>query len=453
MSRRLLPKQFLPLLSERTLLQETVLRAQGLRGLAEPILLCNEEHRFLVAEQLRDAGIGTSRIILEPAARGTAPAVAAAALSVVETDPGAVLLVLAADHLIRDVPAFHRAAQVAIAAAERGSLVTFGIAPTSPETGYGYIERGERLPAGDAHRVARFVEKPDAATAQGFLASGRFLWNSGMFVLGAARYLSELERLRPEIVAAVRSAWDGRHTDLGFCKLAAEAFSACANDSIDRAVMERTRDAAVVAADMGWSDVGSWATLWEVARKDAQGNARVGDVDLEDSRNCYVRADGRLVSVIGADDLVVIETSDAVLIAHRGKAQAVKEAVSRLDRNKRTEHVSHKRVYRPWGYYESIDGGGGFQVKRLMVKPGEALSLQRHKHRAEHWVVVSGTARITRGDEVFGLKRNESTYIPAGSKHRLENPGPEPLYLIEVQSGDYLGEDDIERFDDRYRRS
>jgi mannose-1-phosphate guanylyltransferase / mannose-6-phosphate isomerase len=453
MSRRLLPKQFLPLLSERTLLQETVLRARGLAGLAEPVLLCNEDHRFLAAEQLRDAGIPASRIILEPAARGTAPAVAAAALSIAETGADAVLLVLAADHLIRDVPAFHRAAEAAIVAAERGSLVTFGIAPTAPETGYGYIERGERIPGTGAHRVTRFVEKPDAATAQRFVASGRFLWNSGMFVLGAARYLSELERFRPDIVASVRSAWEGRRTDLGFCKLGPDAFSGCATDSIDRAVMERTGSAAVVEANMGWSDVGSWGTLWEVAGKDADGNARIGDVDLEDSRNCYVRADARLVSVLGADDLIVIETSDAVLIAHRGKAQSVKEAVSRLERNKRTEHLIHRRAYRPWGYYESVDGGDGFQVKRLMVKPGEALSLQRHKHRAEHWVVVSGTARITREDEVFELRRNQSTFIPAGSKHRLENGGSEPLYLIEVQSGDYLGEDDIERFDDRYRRS
>jgi mannose-1-phosphate guanylyltransferase/mannose-6-phosphate isomerase len=303
-----------------------------------------------------------------------------------------------------------------------------------------------------AHRVARFVEKPDAATAERFVASGRFFWNSGMFVFGAARYLSELEQFRPDITSSVRAAWRDRRTDLGFIKLDPAAFSACGADSVDRAVMERTLNAAVVEADMGWSDVGSWATLWEVAGKDESGNAVSGDVDLEDSRNCYVRADGRLVSIIGADDLLVVETSDAVLIVHRDKAQAVKEAVSRLDQQKRTEHLNHRRVYRPWGYYESVDNGDGFQVKRLMVKPGEALSLQRHRQRAEHWVVVSGTARVTRGSEVFELQRNQSTFIPAGTKHRLENPGAEPVYLIEVQSGDYLGEDDIERFDDRYRR-
>ena len=468
MSRRALPKQFLPLVSEHSMLQETVLRAARIPAAQPPIIVCGEEHRFLVAEQLREAGIVPARIILEPQGRNTAPALAAAALAAieaVETDApapdtstaasGILLLVLPADHLIRDSAAFARAAELAAAAAagDAGALVTFGIVPDGPETGYGYIERGEAvLPAG-CHRVARFVEKPDLETASGFLAAGNFLWNSGMFVMGAARYLEELGRHRPDILDGARRAWDARRDDPDFCRLDAASFQACPAESIDYAVMERTAPAVVVPVDMGWSDIGSWAALWEHSAHDAHGNLLRGDVDVHDTRNSYLRAESRLLSVSGMDDAIVIETSDAVLVTRRDKAQSVKDVVSRLAGSGRTEHMHHRRVYRPWGYYESIDAADGFQVKRLMVKPGEAISLQLHRQRSEHWVVVSGTARVTRGEAVVMLTRNQSTYIPIGLKHRLENATAEPLYLIEVQSGDYLGEDDIERFEDRYRRT
>jgi mannose-1-phosphate guanylyltransferase / mannose-6-phosphate isomerase len=453
MSRKLLPKQFLPLVSERSMLQDTVLRIRGIPNLESPAVVCNEEHRFVVAEQLRELGVSPWQILLEPAARNTAPAVAAAALAVSGSDPDAIMLVVPADSLIRDAAAFRAAVEAAVAAAGRGFLATFGVVPTSAETGYGYIERGARLEGLKASGVARFVEKPDRATAEGFVASGRFLWNSGTFVFAAAVLLRELDAFRPDIAAAARKAWEQRAKDMDFTRLGAEAFAACPAESVDRAVMERTQAAAVVEAEMGWSDVGSWATLWSVAAKDAEGNVVRGDADVRESRNSYVRADSRLVSVIGVADLVIVETSDAVLVAHRDKAQSVKEAVSRLEERNRSEHLHHRRVYRPWGYYETVDTGEGFQVKRIMVKPGEALSLQLHQRRAEHWVVVSGTARVTRGDDTFRLEKNQSTYIPPGTRHRLENAEAEALHLIEVQSGDYLGEDDIVRFEDRYRRS
>ena len=452
MSRKLLPKQFLPLTTEHSMLQDTVLRAAALAGVSAPIILCSEEHRFFVAEQLREAGIAPHRIVLEPSARNTAPALAAAALEISAKSPDAILLVLAADHLIRDQAAFARAVDIAGKAAASGYLTTFGIVPDKPETGYGYIERGEALGTDGAHRVKRFVEKPDADTAAKLVASG-LLWNSGMFVMTAARYLEELARFRPDILAAVKKAWEKRTQDNDFCRLDAASFAACPAESIDYAVMERTDRAAVVPADMGWSDVGSWASLWDNSNKDAQGNVVRGDVDAHDTRNSYLRAESRLLSVTGLDDVVVVETSDAVLVTRRDKAQGVKDVASRLSDGKRSEHLNHRRVYRPWGYYERIDADTGFQVKRLMVKPGEALSLQLHNQRAEHWIVVSGTATVTRGEEVLTLTRNQSTYIPLGTKHRLENATTEPLYLIEVQSGDYLGEDDIVRFEDRYRRS
>jgi mannose-1-phosphate guanylyltransferase/mannose-6-phosphate isomerase len=454
MSRRLLPKQFLPLVSERSMLQDTVLRLSGLADAMAPIVVSNNEHRFLVAEQLREIDIAPNAQILEPVGRNTAPAVAAAALYVAAGDPSGLLLVLPADHLIRDVSAFHAAVGTAAQIARAGSLVTFGIRPSEPATGYGYIERGEPL-AGTAggYRVARFVEKPDRDTAASFLESGRFSWNSGMFVLGARAYLDELGRYRPEILDATRRAWDKRAVDLDFLRLDAEAFAACPGDSIDYAVMEKTDAAAVVPVDIGWSDVGSWATLWDVGAKDGEGNVARGDVHLKDTRDCYVRAESRMVSVLGLKNAIVVETDDAVLVADQSKAQAVKDIVGHLDDAKRSEHVSHTRVYRPWGWYESVDGGDRFQVKRIMVKPGAALSLQMHHHRAEHWVVVAGTAKVTRGDDVMLVAENESTYIPIGTKHRLENPGKVPLHLIEVQSGGYLGEDDIVRFEDRYKRS
>ena len=454
MSRRLRPKQFLPLLSERSMLQDTVMRLQGVPGARAPIVVSNSEHRFLVAEQLRELGVKPDVQILEPVGRNTAPAVAIAALHAQSRERDACLLVLPSDHLIQDLPAFHSVIAAALPLAASGSLVTFGVTPRAPVTGYGYIERGEAIPESKgSFKVKRFVEKPDLETARGYVASGSFFWNSGMFVFRAARFLEELQSFRPDIAAAAKAAWEGGTRDLDFLRLDAAEFEACPSDSVDYAVMERTSASVVVKADMGWSDVGSWAALWEAEKKDEFQNVAHGDIDMRDTKGCYVRAESRLVSVLGARDLVVVETNDAVLVADRSRSQEVKEIVETLDRKARTEHVSHRRVYRPWGYYESIDAGDRFQVKRIMVKPGEALSLQMHHHRAEHWVVVSGTARVTRNDETKLVSENESTYIPIGAKHRLENPGKTPLFLIEVQSGGYLGEDDIVRFDDRYKRT
>jgi mannose-1-phosphate guanylyltransferase/mannose-6-phosphate isomerase len=452
MSRRALPKQFLALVSERSMLQETVLRMSG-HDCAPPIAVANAEHRFLVAEQFREIGVEPAAQILEPVGRNTAPAVAVAALWLSEKDPDGVLLVLPSDHLIRDVERFQDMVRQAARLAADGLLVTFGIAPDSPSTGYGYIERGPALEGeAGAFRVARFVEKPDRERAQEMIASKRFSWNSGMFAFTPARFLEELGRHRPDILAGARAAWQKAHRDLDFIRLDSEAFVACPAESVDYAVMEKTGAAAVIPAEIGWSDVGSWSTLWEVSAKDPHGNVLRGDVHLNGAENCYVRAESRMVSVLGIKNAVVVETDDALLVADRSETQKVKDIVGHLEGSHRTEHLSHTRVYRPWGYYESIDNGDRFQVKRLMVKPGQALSLQMHHHRAEHWVVVSGTARVTRGEETFLVAENESTYIPVGARHRLENPGKVPLFLIEVQSGGYFGEDDIVRFDDRYRR-
>jgi mannose-1-phosphate guanylyltransferase/mannose-6-phosphate isomerase len=453
MSRRLLPKQFLPLVTERSLLQDTALRLKGLAGGGTPVVVANSEHRFMIADQLQAIGVAPRAMLLEPVGRNTAPAIAAAALLAARDDPEAVLLVLPSDHLIGNLRAFHRAAATAARLAAQGYLVAFGIEPTHPATGYGYIEAGEPI-AGtkDAFRIRRFVEKPSAARARSFLARGGFLWNGGMFAFGARRYLEELRRHRPAIASAAEKALSLAARDLDFLRLDQDAFAACPSDSVDYAVMEKTGAGAVVRAGMGWSDVGSWASLWEVGRKDKAKNVSRGDVWLHDARGCYVRSDGRHVSVLGAKDLVIVETDDAVLVASRDRAQEVKDVVARFASRNRSEHVSHSRVYRPWGYYESVDAGHRFQVKRLMVKPGAALSLQRHARRAEHWVVVSGEARVTRDDEVMLLRENQSTYIPVGAKHRLENAGEAPLFIVEVQSGEYLGEDDIERFEDRYNR-
>jgi mannose-1-phosphate guanylyltransferase/mannose-6-phosphate isomerase len=453
LSRKLLPKQFLPLVSERTMIQETVLRLAGLPDCGAPLLVAGNEQRFLAAEQMREIGARPARILLEPAGRNTAPAIAAAALVALAEDPQALLLVLPSDHAIRDLAAFHAAVAQARRAAEAGLLATFGMRPTGPETGFGYIEAGAPL-AGlpGARAIKRFVEKPDEATARRFLAQGGFTWNSGMFLFGAARFLEELGAHRPAILEAVRRAVAGAERDLDFLRLEAAAFAEAPAEPVDTAVMERTRSGAVIECELGWSDVGSFATLWELGRKDAQGNVAAGDVSLTGAKGCYVRADGRHVAVLGAENLVIVETGDALLVATRERAQEVKEVVARLEREKRSEHVSHARVYRPWGYYESVDGGERFRVKRLMVKPGQALSLQRHRKRAEHWVVVSGRARVTKDGEVHEVLENESIFIPLGAKHRLENPGEEPLFVVEVQSGTYFGEDDIERFEDRYNR-
>ena len=453
LSRRALPKQFLPLVSERSMLQDTVLRLSGL-DCAAPVVISNDEHRFLVAEQLREIGLPASAQILEPIGRNTAPAAAIAALWIQEHQPDAMMLVLPSDHLIREVLRFQDAVRQAARLAASGLLVTFGVTPHAPATGYGYIERGGAIDAEPgAYRVAGFVEKPDLERARAMAASGRFAWNSGMFAFSSTRFLEELGKHRADILAGARAAWQQARHDLDFTRLDAKSFAVCPSESIDYAVMERTDSAAVIPVDIGWSDVGSWSTLWEVGAKDAQGNVVRGDVHLNGAENCYVRAESRMVSVLGIKNLVVVETDDALLVADRSEAQKVKDIVGHLEGAHRTEHLSHSRVYRPWGYYESIDAGERFQVKRLMVKPGQALSLQMHHHRAEHWVVVSGAARVTRGEETFLVAENESTYIPVGARHRLENPGKVPLFLIEVQSGGYLGEDDIVRFEDRYRRS
>ncbi|MEX0958189.1 MAG: mannose-1-phosphate guanylyltransferase/mannose-6-phosphate isomerase [Burkholderiales bacterium] len=453
LSRTLLPKQFLPLVSDKSMLQDTISRLDGLQDLSAPLIVCSNDQRFLAAEQLRDIGVTPLVQVLEPVGRNTAPAIAVAALEAVARDRDAVLLVLPADHLIRDIPHFHAAVFKAAQLAATGRLVTFGIVPSAPETGYGYIERGDSIAkVAGGFAVAQFVEKPDAEKAARFVAAGRYYWNSGMFVFRADRYLEELGKFQPEVLKASKQAWDGRAQDLDFCRLDEPAFAACPSISIDYAVMEKTDAAAVVEADIGWSDIGSWSSLWQASTPDPLGNVSVGDVHLDKVTNSYVRADGRMVAAIAVDNLIIVETSDAVLVAHKDQAQRVKDMVESLKAKQRDEYLVHKRVYRPWGYYEGLDGAERFQVKRLMVKPGCKLSLQMHHHRAEHWVVVSGTAKVTRGDETVLLSENQSTYIPLGTKHRLENVGKVPLHLIEVQSGGYLGEDDIVRFEDDYKR-
>ncbi|MFM9884851.1 MAG: mannose-1-phosphate guanylyltransferase/mannose-6-phosphate isomerase [Burkholderiales bacterium] len=454
LSRTLLPKQFLPLVSDKTMLQETVLRVGRNPDIERPIIVCNVEHRFLVAEQLRESNVSAHSIMLEPEGRNTAPAVAVAALAAVVKDPNAILLVLPADHLIADVKAFAADIERARSLAESGRLVTFGVRPDHPATGYGYIRRGVAHDAvAGSYKVAQFVEKPNASKAAEFVSSGEFYWNSGMFVLPARRYLEELENCRPDIFAASKESFERAARDLDFCRLDADAFKRCPSDSIDYAVMEKTSHASVVAASFDWNDIGSWSSLWETGAKDGAGNVKRGDVYLDGASDCYVRSESRLIAAVGVKDLVIVETDDAILVAHKDAAQNVKNTVESLKANKREEHIAHKRVYRPWGYYESIDDGARFQVKRIMVKPGHKLSLQMHHHRAEHWIVVSGTARVTRDKEEILLTENQSTYIPLGATHRLENPGKLPLHLIEVQSGSYLGEDDIVRFVDDYKRA
>jgi len=452
-SRESFPKQLWPLVSERTMVQETVLRARG-AGFAPPIVVCNHEHRFLIAEQLRAVGVADTRIMLEPVGRNSAPAIAAAAMLVADSDPDAVLWMMAADSAIRDPAALHAALDVAATAARAGRVVTFGMRPTAPETGYGYIEIGDALrDAPGAHAVARFREKPDATLAARFVADGRHLWNSGMYVFTARTLLEELEHHAPDVLPPVRQAVAERTDDLDFIRLGEAGFAACPSISLDYAVAERTNRAAVVPADIGWSDVGSWSALWDLGAKDDAGNVALGDVLLENAENCYVRSDGMLAAVVGLRDAVVVVTADAVLAMHRDHAQDVKQVVERLKQMGRPQAVAHNRTYRPWGFYECLIQGDRFQVKRLVVTPGGKLSLQSHFHRAEHWVVVNGTARVTRDGETVILRENESTYLPLGCVHRLENPGKIPLTLIEVQSGAYLGEDDIVRLDDNYGRS
>lgn len=453
LSRQVYPKQLLSLAGERTMLQETADRVSDPDRFAPPMVICNNDHRFIIAEQLRAIEIEPSAIVLEPVGRNTAPAAAVAALSLSTRDPEALMMLLPSDHTILKQNAFVAAVDKTVALAEDGALVTFGILPDAPETGYGYIKRGAaRGTAKGCYAVEAFLEKPDTAKAQAFLDDGGYFWNSGMFVFKAAKYLEELERLQPEIVAACRAALDGGAEDLSFTRLDADAFGKSPSISIDYAVMEHTSDAAVVAADIGWSDVGSWSALWQIGEQDAAGNVTVGDVVTHDVENSYLRSGKRLVAALGLKDIVVVETDDAVLVADRGKVQDVRAIVDDLKTNGRSEINVHNRVYRPWGYYESIDFGDRFQVKHIAVKPGAQLSLQMHHHRAEHWIVVQGTATVTRGEETVLLHENESTYIPIGVKHRLANPGMIELKLIEVQSGAYLGEDDIVRFEDQYGR-
>jgi mannose-1-phosphate guanylyltransferase/mannose-6-phosphate isomerase len=448
LSRELYPKQLLPLVGKHTMLQETVRRLDGL-DVAAPLVVCNEAHRFLVAEQLRALDIKPQSIILEPVGRNTAPAIALAAL---QAAPEALLLVLPADHVIRDVAAFHAAIRRALPAARAGKLVTFGILPAGPETGYGCIKQGPGSHVSGVFPIDCFIEKPDISRAQAFLAEGGYSWNSGMFLFKAGRFLEELQVHAPDIASAAASALEAATPDLDFVRLDRSAFEACRSDSIDYAVMEKTLHAVVVPMDAGWSDVGSWSALHDALDADANGNVAKGDVLVEDSSGCYFYAESRLIACVGLQNHVVVETKDAVLVAPKDRVQDVKKLVARLKAEGRYEHSLHREVLRPWGSYDSIDHGDRFQVKRLSILPGAQLSLQLHHHRAEHWVIVSGTARITCGEKVFLLKENQSTYISVGEKHRIENPGKIPLHVIEVQSGSYLGEDDIVRFEDRYGR-
>ncbi|MDQ3040271.1 MAG: mannose-1-phosphate guanylyltransferase/mannose-6-phosphate isomerase [Pseudomonadota bacterium] len=453
LSREAYPKQFLALAGDDTMLQATWRRVAALADMA-PIVVAGEDHRFLVAEQLRQMGAPRPAIVLEPLGRNTAPAIAAAAMQAMQTGEDPLLLVLPSDHVVREEAAFRAAVQQAKPAAEAGALVTFGIVPDAPETGFGYIEADKKAAENDdgVRRVSRFVEKPDAVTAQAYVDAGSYYWNSGMFLFRASRYLEELQRFRPDIVAGVRTAFEAAQRDGDFIRLDKDAFAACPADSIDYAVMEKTAMASVLPVDIGWNDVGSWSALWDVSEQDADGNACHGDVIAIDSRNSFAYA-RRLVALVGVDDLVVVETDDAVLVARKDKVQQVKDVVAQLKAQQRTQAALHREVHRPWGSYDSIDIGAGFQVKRIKVKPGARLSLQSHTQRAEHWIVVRGTARVTRDNDVFDLHANQSTYIPIGAKHRLENPIGEMLELIEVQSGDYLGEDDIVRYEDVYGRA
>ena len=454
MSRTLYPKQLLGLLGRDSLLQQTVRRVADRQGFAAPLLVANEEHRFIIAEQLREIAAVPRALLLEPVGRNTAPAACIAALALTETEPDPLMLVMPSDHTIGNSAAFAGAIERAAAAARAGALVSFGIAPQRAETGYGYIRRGGELDGAEGvFAVAEFVEKPGPEQAQAYVASGEHSWNSGIFLFPARVYLDELERLRPDMVAACRNALATAQRDSDFVRLGREAFAACDSDSIDYAVMERTRRAAVVPVSMGWSDVGSWDALWEMGAKDQHGTSIEGDVVAEDTRNCYLRSEAGLVAAIGIEDLVVVATADAVMVAPRNRTQDVKKLVARLVKDRRDEADALPTVHRPWGTFTSLHNGHRVQVKHIMVKPGGKLSLQMHHHRAEHWVVVQGTAKIRRGDQEMMLSEDQSTYIPIGTAHRLENPGKIPLHLIEVQSGSYLGEDDIIRLEDSYGRS
>jgi len=458
LSRQLYPKQLLPLVSNDTMLQETVGRLEGIDNLSAPLIICNEEHRFLVAEQLRSIDKAAEKIILEPVGRNTAPALTLAALAMVDT-PETILLVMPADHVIQNVVAFQSAVNDAALLAQQGYLVTFGIVPDSAETGYGYIQRGDAIAGHDALKIKSFVEKPDIDTAETYLASGEYYWNSGMFMMTVATWLEEIKQHCPDIYQHCEKAYRKGKQDLDFYRVDVEIFSSCPSDSIDYAVMEKAvsetaiHHAAVIPLSAGWSDVGAWSSLWEVGDKDDMGNVIRGEVMAQNTENSLLFSSHRLVATIGLKDTIVVDTADALLVADKGHTQDVKKVVDWLKTQNREEHLTHRQVHRPWGTYEGIDVGDRYQVKRITVNPGAALSLQMHHHRAEHWIVVSGTAQVTRDDEVFLVSENQSTFIPIGTKHRLENKGTIPLEMIEVQSGSYLGEDDIVRFDDIYGRT
>ncbi|WDE05021.1 mannose-1-phosphate guanylyltransferase/mannose-6-phosphate isomerase [Thalassomonas viridans] len=452
LSRKQHPKQFIKLTNDLTMVQNTIRRLPA--KVQPPVFICNEEHRFIVAEQAREVSVEAKSILLEPVGRNTAPAIALAAITALKENPDAVLLVLASDHHIKDEDKFREVAQSAYELAMQDKLVTFGIVPTNPHTGYGYIKRGEALsPGASQYKVSEFVEKPDAATAKTYVDSGEYYWNSGMFVFKASKYLAELKAFRPDIYQACELAMQDVADDLDFTRVNKAAFEACPDESVDYAVMEHTEHAVVVPLDAGWSDVGSWSALWEESERDGNNNAIRGDVLTESTTNSYIQASNRLVSSIGLDNIVIIDTPDALLVADKDQVQNVKGIVDKLKGLERSEYIHHREVYRPWGKYDSVDNGSRFQVKRITVKPGAKLSVQMHHHRAEHWIVVSGTAKVRNGDKEFILTENESTYIPIGAVHSLENPGKLPLELIEVQSGSYLGEDDIVRLADKYGRS
>jgi len=451
-SREFYPKPLLPLFGDQTLLQDTATRLDSIGTAGNPVFVCNEEHRFLVAEQVRALGKEPEAILLEPEGRNTAPALTIAALYLVDKEPAAMMVVMPADHVIPDPEAFTDAVEQGAKLAADGYLVTFGVVADKPETGYGYIHRGAEIDTTGVFKVDRFVEKPDQGTAQNYVDAGDYYWNAGIFLLRADRWLEEIGKLQPEILKACQQAVANGSRDSDFVRVEKGAFLSSPSDSIDYAVMEKTDRAAVVPLQTSWSDVGSWSSIWEVSEQDDAGNVTRGDVLMHNTRNSLFMAENRCVAAVGLDDMIVVETADAVLVADKNKCQDVKAIVNKLKESGREEHRFHRRVYRPWGDYEGIDHGTRYQVKRLTVKPGAKLSLQMHHHRAEHWIVVSGTARVTRGEDVFMLSENESTYIPIGTNHRLENPGTIPLEIIEVQSGSYLGEDDIVRFEDVYNR-
>jgi len=450
LSRKMFPKQFLPLSGDKTMLQETISRLDGLE-MMQPMVVCNQHHRFIVAEQLQEINQSKADILLEPIGRNTAPAIAVAALHALAKGDDPLLLVLAADHVIGNQSSFHEAIKAAEVLANQGNLVTFGIVPTAAETGYGYIQRGDSV-GDEGYAVAQFVEKPDSATATSYVSSGDYYWNSGMFLFKASRFIEELEKYRPDILDACQSTIKKSVTDYDFLRLDEETFSACPSESVDYAVMEQTDAAVVVPLDAQWNDIGSWSAIWDIDDKDTENNAMHGDVILHGTTGCLVHAESRLVTTVGLEDIVIIETKDAVLVADKARVQEVKEVVDVIRSKDRSEDQHHRVVYRPWGHFDSIEEDDRFKVKRITVKPGAKLSLQMHHHRAEHWVVVSGSAMVTKGEESFLVTENESVYIPIGEVHSLENPGKVPLDIIEVQTGSYLGEDDIVRLDDRYGR-